>query len=108
MAVWSSREIDDERLKWIANKRFRHFPYDVNIDVFKKPTVDDSIVIGVACTPIETNSMHWQERLKNLQVSGYDYVDSAPTTERIDDDTLIRITVEGQYTVAKSNLNSLR
>ena len=108
MAVWSSREIDGDRLKWIGDKMFRHAQYDVNVDVFKRTAVDDSIMVGVACTPVKANDMHWQERLKNLRVSGYEYVNSAPATERLDDDTLIRIIVEGQYIIAKSDIDYLR
>ena len=108
MAVCSSKEIDGELLKWIGDKMFRHAQYDVNLDVFKRTAVDDSIMVGVACTPVKANDMHWQERLKNLRVSGYEYVNSAPATERLDDNSQIRITVEGQYLIAKSDINSLR
>jgi len=109
MAVWSSREINGDRLKWIGDKMFRHAQYDVNVDVFRKATVDDgSVVIGVACTPFKANDMHWQERLEDLQVSGYEYVNSTPAEERLHDGTLIRIIVEGQYVIAKSDIDSVR
>ena len=108
MAVWTQKEIDAERLKWIDAMMFRHFQYDVNVDVFKRTAVDDSVILGVACTPIKTNNEHWQERLRNMKMSGYEYVNSAPAEERLVDGALIRIIVNGQYSVANSEKNSLK
>ena len=108
MAVWTQKEVDAERLKWIDAMMFRHFQYDVNVDVFKKTAVDDSVMIGVSCTPVKTSDEHWQERLKNLRVSGYEYVNSAPAEERLVDSALIRIIVNGQYSVADSEKSSFR
>ena len=106
MAVWSSMELDGELLKWIGDRMFRHAQYDV--DVFRRTVDNDSILIGVACTPVKTNDMHWQERLQNLRVSRYEYVNSAPATERLDDGSVIRIVLEGQYVIAKPDKDSFR
>ena len=108
MAVWTQKEVDGERLKWIDSMMFRHFQYDVNVDVFKKTAVDHSVMIGVSCTPVKTSDEYWQERLKNLRVSGYEYVNSAPAEERLVDGALIRIIVNGQYSVADSEKSSFR
>ena len=108
MAVWSSREIDGEGLKWIRDNMCRHAQYDVNVDVFKRTKVHDSIMVGVVCTALTTNDMHWQERLRNLRVSGYEYVNSAPATERLDDGSSIQMVLEGQYVIAKPGKDSFR
>jgi len=41
-------------------------------------------------------------------VSGYEYVNSAPATERLDDGSSIQIVLEGQYVIAKPGKDSFR
>ena len=109
MAVCSpSKHIAEESLKWITDKMFRLFQYDVDLHLFKRTAVDDSIIIGVSCTPVKTNDLHWLQRLKHGKESGYEYVNSAPSLEMLDDGTSIRLTATGQYVVPKSGFDSLR
>ena len=109
MAVWSSSEIiADENLQLVSDKMFRCFQYDVDMHLFKRTAVDDSIVIGVSCTPFKSSDPHWLQRLKHAKDSGYEYVNSTPASERLYDSALIRVEAEGQYAIPKSGTNSLR
>ena len=109
MAIWSlSQNVAEESLKWITDKMFRLFQYDVDLHLFKRTAVDDSIIIGVSCTPVKTNDLHWLQRLKHGKESGYEFVDSAPSLERIDNGTSIQVTVTGQYVIPSSGFNSFR
>ena len=109
MAVCApSKNVNSESLKWITDKMFRLFQYDVDLHLFKRTAVDDSIFIGVSCTPVKTNDLHWLQRLEHVKGSGYEYVGSAPSLERLDDGTSIRVNATGQYVVPNSGVNSLR
>ena len=98
MAVWSlSKDVTAESLKWALTTMFHFFQYDADIHLYKKSYVDDSIVIGIACTPVKTANSHWMERLRPGRESGYEHVISAPALQRLCDNEMISVNVEGQY-----------
>ena len=109
MAVWSSStNIAAESLKWVSDKMFRCFQYDVDMHLFKRTAVDDSVMIGVSCTSFKSSDLDWLQKLKNVKDSGYEYVNSAPASERLYDSALIRVEAKGQYVIPKSGIDSLR
>ena len=98
MAVWSiSKDLTVESLKWAFEVIFQYFPYDVDIHLFKKIYVDDSIIIGVSATPMAASSSRFKEMLKMQQDSGYEHVISSPALQKLCDGTMISVNVEGQY-----------